>query len=76
MITAVNEGILASNLRSTTTALQVTSGTSDVKLILADNLASESRSLAESLVDRFLESAALNASSVYRQLRPLFKNIR
>jgi hypothetical protein len=75
MITEANEGILASNLKSTTTALQVTSDTSDAKRILADNLASESRSLAESLVDRYLDSEALNASSEYRQLRPLFKTL-
>jgi len=75
LITEVNERILASNLKSTSTALQVTSDTSGGKSKLADNLASESRSLAVSLVDGFLESEALNASSVYRQLRPLFKTL-
>lgn len=75
MITAANEGTLASNLTSTSTALQVTSDTSDGKRKLADKLVSESRSLAESLVDGFLESGALNASSVYRQLRPLLKTL-
>jgi hypothetical protein len=75
MITVANEGTLASNLTSTTTALQVTSHTSIERSKLANKLVSESRSLAESLVNGFLESEALNASSVYRQLRPLLKTL-
>jgi hypothetical protein len=75
MITEVNKRILASNLTSTTTALQVTSHTRPAKSILADDLASESRDLAVSLVDRYLKSGALNASSEYRQLTPLFKTL-